>query len=430
MFLFVLSTFVNAQDSTALIQYSSSNSDVEAADSTETLNNNVVEIIEESDDEMLLIEEEDEFLISDEEEENILAPVAKEADPDEVIEEIAVEDSSKENGAETIVEDIVSPAKSDTAKTAKEKDAKEESQVAEEITPILIDSVKKINFAGNLENYRSPRKAMFRSLLLPGWGQAYAKKQWKTGIFVGVEVGAIVGIAVMNYLGKEKGKEAVSFAKGNYSKSDFVTFYGKYKSFVHSIFDSDEAFNQFSATQIDSIVDAVIVQEMYFGNDIDYFNSSASDNDLEEMWEGKYYVAGWNDFSTNQADSVSQGYYFDNNGYHINPSKYSYYDKDTTWFINNLETGETGLLGYSQNKKKYKALRKEERAYYDRSLLFVGLIIINHVTSAIDAFISAKAYNDDMLEKESVWKHIGLDNQLAYSENGGLKTTVGIKIKF
>ncbi len=431
IFLLVLTSFVNGQDTTALIEeeiVDSGAAEIATSEPASTEENVAdVDLIEEDDD-LLLIEEEDELLISDDEEENILAPVVKEADPEETIEEIVVEDSSKESGQEIAAEDIGTSDKPDTSKEVEEKVSEEKVEVVEEITPIMVDSVKKINFAGNLKNYRSPRKAMFRSLLLPGWGQAYAKKEWKTAIFAGVEVGAIVGIAVMNYLGKEKGREAVNFAEDNYDKSNFVDFYEKYKSYVYTVFET--TYKDFSATQIDSIREAAIIQDMYFGNDVDYYKSSASDKDLEEMWEGNYYVAGWNDFSTSAADSATTGYYFDNNGYHIDNTKFSYYTQDTTWFINNLETGESGLLGYSKLKKQYKDLRNEERDYYDRGLLFVGLLIANHVTSAIDAFISAKAYNDDMLEKESVWEHIGLENQLAYTFNGGVKTTLGIKIKF
>lgn len=432
IFLLALISFVSGQDSTDIVEeevldINDSIAEVSIEEPATAETESIVDVVEE-DDELLLIEEEDEFLISDEEEENILAPVAKEADSEETIEETIVEDSSKESRQEIASEDVGTSDKPDTSKKVEEKTAEEEVEVVEEVTPILVDSVKKINFAGNLENYRSPRKAMFRSLLLPGWGQAYAKKEWKTAIFAGVEVGAIVGIAVMNYLGKEKGREAVDFAENNYSKDNFVEFYEKYKSYVHTIFET--TYGELSTTQIDSVVNAAIIQDMFFGDSPENFDNNTASINLEEMWEGNYYVAGWKDFSTTPADSATSGYYFDHSGYHLNSTKFSYYAEDTTWFINNLETGETGLLGYSNLKKKYKSLRNEERDYYDRGLLFVGLLIVNHVTSAIDAFISAKAYNDEMLEKESVWEHIGLENKLAYTVDGGVKTTLGIKIKF
>jgi hypothetical protein len=37
-------------------------------------------------------------------------------------------------------------------------------------------------------------------------------------------------------------------------------------------------------------------------------------------------------------------------------------------------------------------------------VLFV--ILLNHVVSAVDALISAKIYNDDLLGRQSFWHHI------------------------
>lgn len=440
IFLFILISFVDAQESTENSPQDSSSSAIveEVASSDSSKKSKSVEIVEESDDEMLLIEEEDEFLISDDEEESILTPVVEEAKSEEIGEETIVEDSSKKVEQETIVEDSNTPTSTDSVKNVAEEKKDEKVEVieqVEEITPVLIDSVKKINFASNLKNYRSPRKAMFRSLLLPGWGQAYAKKEWKTAIFAGVEVGAIIGIAVMNYLGDEKGKEAVDFAQANYSKDNFVKFYQNYVSYVRSVFDNDEQYDQLSSTQIDSMVDAEIVQDMFLGDSISNFINNTASVEVSDMWGNRgekpnNYIAGWNDFSDSPEDLAATGYYFDNTGYHLDNTKYSFFDQDTTWLINNLSTKDKGILGYSNLRLKYLDLREEEDSYYDRKTLFIGLLILNHVVSAVDAFISAKAYNDEMLEKESVWQHIGLENKYAYSENSGFKTTLGLKIKF
>lgn len=421
----ITSNFIVAQDSTATEQIEEGVNLTEAVIEEKSDSSSV--IVEESSDELLLIEEDDEFLISDDEEENILTTVDKGDSSEKANEEIAIQDSGKTVDEKVSMEVRDSTTKPDTVKTVEAKESKEK-EIEEELVPIAIDSVKKINFAGNLENYKSPRKAMFRSLLLPGWGQAYAKKEWKTAIFAGIEVGAIVGMAVMNYLGKEKGKEARNFANNNYKKSNFVNFYEKYKSYVYSVFDT--TYSDLSATQIDSIVDAVIVKDMYFDNDVDYYKSSESDNDLSDMWDKEFYIAGWNDFSDSPEDLTSTGYYFDDNGYHLDPNKYEYYASDTTWFIKRPNNNKEALLGYSSLREKYFDIRSEEDSYYNRGFIFMGALILNHVASAIDAFITAKGYNDKMLEKESVWRHLGVDNQLAYTAEEGVTTTLGVKIRF
>jgi hypothetical protein len=58
--------------------------------------------------------------------------------------------------------------------------------------------------------------------------------------------------------------------------------------------------------------------------------------------------------------------------------------------------------------------------YYKTAQAILFVMLINHVISSVDALISAKAYNDALLGKESFWQHISIEQQFvkAGSANG------------
>ncbi len=64
--------------------------------------------------------------------------------------------------------------------------------------------------ADSLEN-KSPKGAMIRSLLLPGWGQFYNGKWFKGVLIAGTEIGCVVNAAVMNRLAQQAADENERF---------------------------------------------------------------------------------------------------------------------------------------------------------------------------------------------------------------------------
>ncbi len=115
---------------------------------------------------------------------------------------------------------------------------------------VLVDSVtKERRFLGNvfsrndsIDKQRdtfflkkkefTPRGATLRSLILPGWGQAYNREYWKIPI-VAAGIGVPVGIFVFNNVWYNRSKEAVDVAfKIQRNPADTVLINSLHKDFI------------------------------------------------------------------------------------------------------------------------------------------------------------------------------------------------------
>ncbi len=67
-----------------------------------------------------------------------------------------------------------------------------------------------------LKKYPSPAGAMLRSLVVPGWGQAYNKQWFKAGLFAAAEIGLITNAIIQNQY-KQK---ATSWAEREYYRNN------------------------------------------------------------------------------------------------------------------------------------------------------------------------------------------------------------------
>ena len=151
--------------------------------------------------------------------------------------------------------------------------------------------------------------------------------------------------------------------------------------------------------------------------------------DFDDAIGDESFVQGWDDCEPS----------FDASGFDITDSTDMYYFRpynttDSIWVLYMYEIGsnalvKSGVFGYSKNQEKYNDMVSLSDHYYKVSTILIFFIVANHVASAVDAFISARAFNDKLLHKESLWQRINIDHQVAFAQDG-FHSRLGIRVRF
>ena len=274
---------------------------------------------------------------------------------------------------------------------------KEAPQPEKPVIPITVEAVHSINFAKNLKNYRSPKMAMLLSLLVPGLGQAYVKQYVKTGIFVALEATAIGFSIAFNNKGKKQFDQATSFANNNYDYDKMKSYYDGLYGFLLNQEGSDSA----AQAQMDMIYTDTL--HSFIKGSQEYYNTIKEQS----------FVQGWKDCEpsgnvlfNNPPDTIKGK----NNLYIVNTAaRYLIYRVDPA--TGKIDTTQA-LYGYSPNQNRYIDMVSKSNNYYKTAQGILFTLIVNHILSAVDALISAKAYNDALLGKESFWQHLSIEQQM------------------
>lgn len=95
------------------------------------------------------------------------------------------------------------------ADTAVIVESSEEDSMIEEVA--VIEEAVNVDIGSNVAEYRSPMRAMVFSGIIPGAGQAYAKKYWKTGLFVTLETAGIIGAVKFKNTSEEIEQDALKY---------------------------------------------------------------------------------------------------------------------------------------------------------------------------------------------------------------------------
>lgn len=351
------------------------------------------------------IEDIDEELQLDGGEESVFGVVKEETDAnkDTTILSTEQETMSKSDTAKIDSTEKTSLSEVDQTIEQSTKDSVHVESIATE--PPKIEKTGSINFARNLKEYRSPRLAMLLSLLVPGAGQVYAKhNSWKAAIYGAVEVGMIATSAAIYYKGKEKEKSARTFADKYYSYDKYLIYQNKLKS---SNKVTDSVYNIIFLGGTDSTF-----EENAKSKNNAYY-SAIRDNDQP-------FVNGWQSSVPEYDDNML----IEGNEYVFLP------DPEREYLVYPLG-GDTSKAsyGFSTYQKDYNSQLSEATGYFRNSSLVLTLMLVNHIVSAVDAGITAKAHNDKMLQKESFWHRIEL-NQMYVSTSSGIIPGYALKVRF
>jgi hypothetical protein len=276
---------------------------------------------------------------------------------------------------------------------------------------VTIDKVRSVNFAANLKDYRSPRLAMLLSLILPGAGQAYAKSTiWAAG-FVAVEavvIGTGVALAAKSRSAK---RNAHAYADAHYR----VTGDSSFKSYADSLYQFVTA--KYPAGKADSICQAILSYTI--GDTAAFFGDAKNRNDnyYESIDEQEWpTVRGWDDVTP--ARFTRTGFTgLDTAVYRVSDTGYFFFPKSDT-------LGR--LYGVSVNQVSYGSMLDDARRWANWSRTTLTSLLVNHLASAVMAGIAAQRHNEELLGKESVWRHIDFIEQRV---NTGSETVPGYALE-
>ena len=257
--------------------------------------------------------------------------------------------------------------------------------------------------------YRSPRKALFMSLAIPGSGQLYVGGSTfnyaRGAVYLALEAALWGGWYYFTIYKYDKQVDKYKkFAKNHFS-------IGRYEAQMRDIY-----LNQLSDETEESRFET-----RYMSSREDFCKAIYGDAKASNCYvKGKLFTndkAHTDRFSVTNPQSLgqeiaSQKNFYDKSSIYQLVSEKSYVlgwdDVDSVALGQNLLLEEAAVesivpLGQSKNQSKYRDMRNKANDYADLQVWFFGGIILNHLVSAIDAAFAANAHNKELYSEDVSW---------------------------
>jgi hypothetical protein len=210
------------------------------------------------------------------------------------------------------------------------------------------------------EKVKSPGKAFLLSALVPGLGEWYAGSKARSVLFVGIEALALGLYFNWNDEGNTIEDEFRTTARDEWSPTDYLTWRNATISRNSSITHALPCSVEVETGGLEGLADC---------------NSSEKQQYYELIGKYDQFIAGWKDVG-----KVGDG---DNPGNLVQPTQ-----------IDSVENY------VSQDRFAYEIRRDESNKFLKRASGVAGLILVNHVFSAIDASRVARTRNSERASLE------------------------------
>lgn len=195
--------------------------------------------------------------------------------------------------------------------------------------------------------YKSPKKAFIYSLIIPGWGQKYAKSSIiKSILFLAVEAGSWAGYFKYHSDGNKKTDEFMAFADGHWFEGDLSDADTGVDPPIYPNLD-EQTYRGWLLTNYGTVADTGFTERL---------PSSKTQQYYEMIGKYDQFRGGWDDYWVDTTDYVSA------------------------------------------RRASYLSMREKANNLLDDANRLIIVSMLNHLISAFDAAISANRYNKHMAD--------------------------------